>query len=75
MYKSERRAIFTARAEKIFEKNKPSFPRKNDAVQAMGESESDNDGLMFPEDENEETEEKLYNGQRTSRLHLYGGLK
>ena len=59
MYKTEKRAIFTAPAERIFEKDKPSFSRKHDALQVMGDPEADSDGLMFPDDENEETEERL----------------
>jgi len=59
MYKTEKRAICTAPAERIFEKDKPSFSRRNDALQVMGESEADSDGLMFPGDETEETEERL----------------
>jgi len=57
MCKTEKRAIFTAPAERIFEKDKPSFSRKNDALQVMGESEADSDGLKFPGDETEETDE------------------
>jgi len=59
MYRTEKRAIFTAPAERIFEKDKPTFSRKSNALQVMGESEADSDGLMFPGDENEETEERL----------------
>ena len=57
MYKTEKRAIFTAPAERIFEKDKPSFSRKNDALQVMGESLANSDGLMSPGDETEETDE------------------
>ena len=53
MYKTEKRAIFTAPAERIVEKEKSSFSRKNNALQVMGESEANNDGLMFPGDETE----------------------
>jgi len=59
MYKTEKRAIFTAPAERIFERDKTSFSRKTDVLQVIGESEANSDRLMFHGDENEETDEKL----------------
>ena len=71
MYKTEKRAIFTAPAERIFEKDKPSFSRKHDALQVMGDPEADSDLLMFPDDENEERlppEEVANREQEDSRM-------